>query len=463
MAKMTPAAPHLPRFKGEIGIARRDITPPVGIYSRNWGAALDDVATGVHKPFFATAVVIRPEAGPTLVLAAVDGGWWQSQEDEWRIRRAIIEESELDISQVMIAFSHSHAGPSLASGNRGKLGGEHIEPYLAMMSRAVAEATSEALERLQPAIITWATGRSDLAVNRNLKDPEGERYLTGYNPGAAADDTLLVGRVTNARGDPLGTLVNYACHPTTLAWENRLLSPDYVGAMRELVEAHTGNAPCAFLLGACGELAPAHQYSGDVGVADSHGRRLGHSVCATLEGMPGPEQELVFTGPVESGAPLAVWRPQSLQLAASRTEARYITVPLEIKPDFPTAAAIKRDREASRDRVIRERLARKLRIRELLGDAQEYPFPVWIWKAGDTLFVGTPGEAYSDLQQALRTAFPDLAVVVMNIINGSIGYLPPDKLYDRDLYEVWQTPFQRGSYERLLEGCLDTIKGLILR
>jgi hypothetical protein len=179
--------------------------------------------------------------------------------------------------------------------------------------------------------------------------------------------------------------------------------------------------------------------------------------------MPGPEQELVFTGPVESGAPLAVWRPQPLQLAASRTEARYITIPLEIKPDFPTAAAIKRDREASRDRVIRERLARKLRIRELLGDVQEYPFPVWIWKAGDILFVGTPGEAYSDFQQALRTAFPDLAVVVMNIVNGSIGYLPPDKLYDRDLYEVWQTPFQRGSYERLLEGCLGTIKGPILR
>ena len=150
------------------------------------------------------------------------------------------------------------------------------------------------------------------------------------------------------------------------------------------------------------------------------------------------------------------WLPHGPRLGISPS-------PLEIKPDFPTAAAIKRDREASRDRVIRERLARKLRIRELLGDAQEYPFPVWIWKAGDTLFVGTPGEAYSDLQQALRAAFPDLAVVVMNIVNGSIGYLPPDKLYDRDLYEVWQTPFQRGSYERLLEGCLDTIKGLILR
>ena len=26
-------------FKGEMGVARADITPPVGIYSRSWGSA----------------------------------------------------------------------------------------------------------------------------------------------------------------------------------------------------------------------------------------------------------------------------------------------------------------------------------------------------------------------------------------------------------------------------------------
>ena len=74
-----------------------------------------------------------------------------------------------------------------------------------------------------------------------------------------------------------------------------------------------------------------------------------------------------------------------------------------------------------------ERLTRKLRIREQLGDAPEYPFPAWVWRAGDALFVGTPGEAYSDLQLTLRRTFPEHAVTVMNIVNGSIGYLPPDR------------------------------------
>ena len=37
-------------FRGLIGVARRDVTPPVGIYARMWGAAKHDQAEGVHKP-----------------------------------------------------------------------------------------------------------------------------------------------------------------------------------------------------------------------------------------------------------------------------------------------------------------------------------------------------------------------------------------------------------------------------
>ena len=39
----------------------------------------------------------------------------------------------------------------------------------------------------------------------------------------------------------------------------------------------------------------------------------------------------------------------------------------------------------------------------------------------------------------------------MNLINGSIGYLPPSELYDSEVYTVWQTPFHRGCLEQTLE------------
>ncbi len=45
------------------GVATRDVTPPVGIYARSWGAATHEVAEGVHRPFEATAAVFAPIDG----------------------------------------------------------------------------------------------------------------------------------------------------------------------------------------------------------------------------------------------------------------------------------------------------------------------------------------------------------------------------------------------------------------
>ena len=43
-------------------IARRDITPPVGIYHRMWGAATHERATGIHRPLLATALAMASTA-----------------------------------------------------------------------------------------------------------------------------------------------------------------------------------------------------------------------------------------------------------------------------------------------------------------------------------------------------------------------------------------------------------------
>ena len=69
--------------------------------------------------------------------------------------------------------------------------------------------------------MTYGTGRCALATNRDFWDAEAQRFAAGYNPDAAADDTLVVARVTGEDGELRATLFNYACHPTTLAWENR--------------------------------------------------------------------------------------------------------------------------------------------------------------------------------------------------------------------------------------------------
>lgn len=73
-----------PTTRCRFGVATRDVTPPVGIYARTWGAATHDVADGIHRPFAATAAVFAPIAseGPVLALVAVDIGWFQFGADE---------------------------------------------------------------------------------------------------------------------------------------------------------------------------------------------------------------------------------------------------------------------------------------------------------------------------------------------------------------------------------------------
>jgi hypothetical protein len=77
--------------------------------------------------------------------------------------------------------------------------------------------------------------------------------------------------------------------------------------------------------------------------------------------------------------------------------------------------------------------------------------PLFVWRLGDACLVGQPNEAYSQFQIELRRAFPDRAIAVMNLVNGSAGYLPPSEMYDRDCYQVTQSPFSRGSLENLIQ------------
>jgi hypothetical protein len=449
-------------FRGRIGLAREDITPPVGIYARNWGAAAHDAAEGIHRPLTLTALTLQMNAGDRpLVLLDTDLGWWtympMCSEFLDRLRAAL----GLEESQLIFALSHTHSAPPLAPREPDWKGGELLPAYVEKVFDASVRAAKRALGSATDATLDWHAGKCQLASNRDLRDPSPDRnrFICGYNPDAQADDTLVIGRVANGDGKLLAVIVNYACHPTTLAWQNKLISPDYLGAMRETIESQFPGALALFLQGASGEMSPRSQYVGDRAVADRHGRQLGHAALATLADMEPPGQELVFERAVESGAPLAAWthRPH----AAARTlRAAVCTVELPLR-EWPSAAQLEREFAACTDRALAERLRRKRQLRRALGDGATYPLPVWVWQIGDAVVAGCMLEAYSALQQELRRRFPQKTIAYMNLVNGSIGYAPPAELYGEDIYQVWQTPFERGCMEQLLETVANEIARLI--
>ncbi|PIU67002.1 MAG: alkaline ceramidase [Armatimonadetes bacterium CG07_land_8_20_14_0_80_59_28] len=462
---IAPPSTHRPIFTGHIGVAREDITPPVGIYCRNWGAATHDAAEGIHRPLTLNVLSLQREPnGTPCVLVEADLGWWRSLETERRFREQVLQELSLNPSRFIFALSHTHSSPPLADPEPEWEGGELLPAFIARVRDATLVAAREALRSAQPATLDWHTGRCSLATNRDLPDPTDptdstdKRQVCGYSPEVPADDTLVVGRVTDSHGRILATLTNYACHPTTLAWENCLVSPDYVGAMRETLQQHT-RAPAMFLQGASGDLAPKYQYVADTSVADAHGRQLAYATLATLEDMDPPNTRLVFDRVVESGAPLAVWKrePVAANTALRSTNA---TVDLPLK-DWPSAEELERQRQGCTDRALQERLRRRRDIRRVLGDGKTFALPIHVWQVGDAVLAGNMCECYSWMQQELRHRIPDILVVFMNLVNGSIGYLPPAERYDQDCYQVWQTPFARGSLEALSDAVESTIQHLI--
>lgn len=441
-------------FAGLAAMASRDITPPVGIRNRNWGPATTDIASGVHRPFYLTAwAVSEADGADPVVIIGADGTWWRRVADYEQMRRALIEGLGLAESRILFCLSHTHAGAALGGSEENLPGGALVPGYLAQLQAAAVEAGREALTALRPATVDWAVGRCDVAADREAQI-DG-RAIVGYNPTRTADDTVLVGRVCAVDGEVLGTIVNYACHPTTLAWQSSLLSPDYVGQLRQVVEESTG-APCLFLQGASGDLAPRQQYVGDTAVADRHGSAIGHAALAALAGMPPSGAALELGEIVESGAPLGMWRPVPADLPGGLT-ARRTEVELDLRP-LPTLAELEQQWAGIDPRSREERLLRARNLRDGYIDGPTVSHPLWTIRLGDAVIVAHPGEAYSEFQVRLRERFPELAVVAVNLANGpGFVYLPGDDAYRRDAYQAWQTVLAPGGLARLTEAAIEQI------
>jgi hypothetical protein len=469
-----------PQARCKVGFAQADVTPPVGIYHRMWGAALHDRATGVHRPLVATAMHLESLDGSSrqLVLGLdhciLDGVELSA------IRNRI---SPTAPESVSVALSHTH-GSGWMSRTRASLpGGDLIGPYLDRLADVCEMVAKKAAGSAHAATLVFGTGKCNLARQRDFYDAGSKQFVCGFNPDAPADDTVLVARaVADDTGEPLGTVVNYACHPTTLAWENTLISPDYVGAMREVIEANTG-APCLFLQGASGDLGPQDGYVGDVTVADRNGRQLGFAALAALEGLPPAGTFFEFAGPVVSGAILGSWKHTPVSAAernrfATCTAKRFV-VALPYRLDLPkvdatkaelakweaeeaTARAANDAARVSECRALAEQMTRQLARLAAMPPGPAYPYRVSVSRLGDSVWVFCPGELYQVFQTTLRVRFPNVAVVIATVTNDwQPGYLPAAGSYGCGIYQEVIAAVAPGSLETVIEVVSREIRSLL--
>ncbi|SOD14810.1 hypothetical protein [Pedobacter xixiisoli] len=453
---MTTVVPPTSITSLKFQVVEIDITPPKGIYSRNWGAAKFDVALGVHKALYLSCLVTQSNDGTLGAIIAADLGWWKNNDDERNLRKAIIEECGLKEEQLLFCLSHTHAGPSICTNDKDQNGGEHIIPYLEFLKNTAITSIHKAKDNLMDGFLSWEYGCCDLATKRDLNH-QGE-YLIGYDSSTIADHTLLLGKLSSIDGQLKAVICNYACHPTTFAHENTLISPDYVGAMRELI-AEKLNVPTIFLQGASGDLAPKKQYVKEPETVDANGRKLGYAVLSTLENTSPVGQKWVFDHALQSGAPLAIYTEKEIRPSQIFRQIKFeVSIPYK---QLDAVEKIEKEFEACEDRVMKDRLWRKLNTRKSIGDQTHALLPVWIWQFGDAFVIAQANEVYSIGQQLVRSHFKDRSIAFINIANGYLGYLPPQDLYGKDIYAVWQTPFEKGGLELLIAEIISRIEQLI--
>jgi hypothetical protein len=463
-----------PQTRCRAGTARGDITPPVGIYHRMWGAAAHERATGVHRPLLADVLWLEPLAGGYAqgqLVVALDHCILERAEVD-RMSAAICRASGAAPAQVQVTTSHTHAAGLMLRSRAGFPGGDLIGPYLDSVAERLAELARRAMRHARPATILYGRGRCDLAAHRDAWDEGTRQFVCGLNPAGPADDTVLVARIVADGGGAIADIVNYACHPTTLAWDNTAISPDYVGALRETVERYSG-VPCLFLQGASGDLGPREGFVGDPAVADRNGRQLAFASLAALESLPPPGTHHVYQGPTVSGAVIGVWRHEPLEQCVRESQALWHcqqwTLDLPYRADLPAAEEVRRQQarwqaEEARAREERDLVAARdcrARVEQMtrwlarLGEIPPgvaFPLPITLWRLGGAVWLFVPGEHYQTLQTSLRARFPGRPIVVVTLTGGWLpGYVPPAAAYGKGIYQESIALVAPGCAEALVE------------
>ena len=461
----------MPSGRCRLGFARIDITPPAGIYHRSWGAAKHDASTGVHRELTASALVFTgPGSGEEHALVVLELGWLQAA-DLQRLSNTVSHGTGLPAERLVITFSHTHAAGNYDPDRLEHEGGALIPGYLDDLGKGLSGLVEEARAAVKPVELAFGYGRCDLAYNRDYWDDGNQLYAVGSNPDRDADDTVVVTRASDREGRLVATLVNYSCHPTTLAWDNTLISPDYPGAMREVVERETG-APCVFVLGASGDLGPRYGFVGETEAADRNGLQLGYAALSALEGLLPDGTEMRYDGPVISGATIGVWRTapvdaeraqglEAFNAAAMTLDLPLLDLPGQAELDEQLAewtsrekaaaqAGLKKETADCRARIERVRRAMR-RIESIPPNRQSAPYGVTLWRIGEGVLVLVSGEPYNVLQRALRARFPATAIVVVVLCNrGTGGYLLPADDYGKGLYQEEAASIGPGGLEAVI-------------
>jgi hypothetical protein len=438
-----------------VGVARAIITPPIGLPLM--GTLRDELSDEVENELTVTALYLTDGKTPVVIVGC--DLIRVSLPMATSVRARVAESSGIPLANVFLNASHTHAVP--APPDWYEYDGEldpavrvAVERYYAVVEDQIVASILTAVRRARPGRYGAAVGTARIGVNRREFLPDGTPAL-GENPDGPVDPDVTVLRFDALDGEPIGVLFHHACHPDVLGPKCRLISPDYVGAAREVVETVAG-CPSVFLQGTAGDIDPR---SGIVNPPDGVdalrrlGRELGCEVARVLQPINTTrvrDRRVAWPGTLSA---VTGWNHKDVEgppLRRLAAASRLLDMPLREVPPVAEAERVldESERELAALSPPTSMLSNRLRARRRVAWAKEQlraaserrparlPFELQALLIDDVALVACPGELFVEIGLAIKERSVARTTMVSGYTNGLYFYVPTAAAFAQGGYEV---------------------------
>lgn len=400
----------------QAGFARRSITPQEPVFMAGY-ASRNRPHDSVESELFVKALALEDASGKQAVLITSDLIGYRRGAAE-KICERIQQQTALQRADILLNSSHTHTGPSLlldVEDRSDSMSLEQAKVQIAWTQHLIEQSVAvavEALQKLEPATLSYGIGVAPFVMNRREWTPRG--VVLGVNPGGYADRAVPTLRIAAPDGRLRGVVFGAATHNTTLGGQHYFICGDYAGFAQEHVENEHPGVQAMFVLGCAGSANPYPR--GSLEISREHGRVLGEEVCRVLESKLSPV-----------GGPL-------------HTSYETIELPLQTPPGREQIDQDLTLRGGWRPAVARAML-KVLESGEQLPTTFDYPLSVWQF-GEDLTLVGLSGEVVGEYVPLIERAVGPGRLWMAAYCHDVFGYLPTAQVLEDGGYET------RGAYYR---------------
>ncbi len=407
----------------QAGRSRVEITPPedtpmMGYLARTKGAE------GIHDPLLARALVLD-DGDQRVALVGADLCAFDVATARG-LRHRIAEATSIPAGHIMLALTHTHAGPLVAS----RRIGEQAAAYIERMQEKLVQVAAEAASSLVPCRIGAGRAKVYLGVNRRERNKDG-RIVIGTNPDGYACPYSHVLVIAKEDGGPIGILFTHGAHPVVLGSENLMISGDYAGvAEREVEGNYGGDAVALFALGFAGNVNVQFKKR-HFGEVETCGVSLARAVLEAVK-------DIDYSADVRLGA----WShmvPLPLEPPPSPAEAQRILFEQRQRLSDIFGRG-EQEAEIHRRRMMVEWASELVRLANEEGRGHVAELELQCITIGSTALLALSAEVFAEYAKDLDALSPFDHTFPISNANGDIGYIPTAAAFEEGGYEVEDAP-----------------------